>query len=141
MSRLVVDASVAVKWFLPEAQSEAARALLRPGHDLIAPELIYAELGSALLKRVRKGEIGEGVSDTIFTLARELRMDIHPISPLLEATLRLCMAHKQTFYDSLYLALALAQDARLVTADRPFFDAIRASSLSPHVLWVEEEIE
>ena len=57
MSRLVVDASVAVKWFLPEAQSDAARALLGSGHDLIAPELVYAELGIALVKRVRKGEI------------------------------------------------------------------------------------
>lgn len=140
MSRLVIDASVAVKWFLPEEQSEAARALLRPGHDLIAPELIYAELGSALLKRVRKGEIGEDVAARIFTLARELSMDIHPISPLLEATLRICAGHKQTFYDSLYLALALAQDARLVTADRRFFDAIRASSFGPDVIWVEEEI-
>lgn len=140
MSRLVVDASVAVKWFLPEEQSEAARALLGAGHELIGPELIYAELGSALVKRVRKGEISEDTAIDIFTMARSLGMDIHPIEPLMEATLRLCGAHQQSFYDSLYLALAMALDARVVTADRPFYDAIRASSLAPQMLWVEEEI-
>jgi predicted nucleic acid-binding protein len=139
LSRLVVDASVAVKWFLPEAHSEAARALLGAGHELIAPELIYAELGSALLKRVRKGEIEEAVAAEIFSLARGLRMDIHPMEPLLEATLRISATHRQTFYDSLYLALALGRDARLITADRPFYDAIRASNLAPQMVWVEEE--
>ena len=76
----------------------------------------------------------------MFTLARGLGMDIHSVEPLLEAALRICAAHQQSFYDSLYLALALAQDARLVTADRPFYNAIRASNLSPHMLWVEEVI-
>jgi predicted nucleic acid-binding protein len=141
LSRLVVDASVAVKWFLPEAQSGAARALLGAAHELMAPELIYAEIGSALLKRVRRGEIGESAVIEIFTMAGGLGMDIHPIEPLLEPALRISAAHRRSFYDSLYLALALGQDARLVTADRPFHDAIRISDLGRYVLWVGDEVE
>ena len=48
MSRIVIDASVAVKWFLPEQDSDAARAILHFGHDLLAPDLLYAEVGSVL---------------------------------------------------------------------------------------------
>ncbi len=38
MSRLVVDASVAVTWFLPEVHGDVALRLLDPRHDLLAPE-------------------------------------------------------------------------------------------------------
>ena len=41
---LVVDCSVAVKWFLEEPGDREALALLRAGERLIAPELIIAEL-------------------------------------------------------------------------------------------------
>ena len=43
MSVLVVDASVVVKWFVPEIHSDAARRLLVLPHEYIAPDLLFAE--------------------------------------------------------------------------------------------------
>ena len=43
MKRLVVDASVAVKWYVPEIHSEAAAKLLSGPYELIAPDLILPE--------------------------------------------------------------------------------------------------
>ena len=39
-AHFVVDASVAIKWFVPEIHAEAARRLLREGITLLAPDLI-----------------------------------------------------------------------------------------------------
>jgi predicted nucleic acid-binding protein len=64
VSRYVVDASVAVKWYLPEPESDAAGRLLDPEHDLIAPDLLFAEVGNALWKRWRRGEIGSATCAT-----------------------------------------------------------------------------
>ena len=54
MSLFVVDASVAIKWFLPEIHSDAALPLLAHKHLLHAPDLIFSEFGNVLWKRVRK---------------------------------------------------------------------------------------
>ena len=140
MSRIVVDASVAVKWFLPEEQSESARSLLRSGHQLFAPELIYAEVGSVLRKRARGGEIQDAVALDVLAMLRALRMDIHSMRPLLEAAWRVSTACQISFYDSVYLALAVAQDAKVVTADRRFYNSILASDLGEHMLWVAEKV-
>ena len=42
----VVDASVAAKWLVPEADSPLAEALL--DDDLLAPDLLFAEVGNIL---------------------------------------------------------------------------------------------
>ena len=52
----VVDASVAIKWFLPELYGDAALRLLREGHSLVAPDLLFPEVGNVLWKRVRRRE-------------------------------------------------------------------------------------
>jgi predicted nucleic acid-binding protein len=44
---LVVDASVAVKWYVPELDSQRAHLILAGGHRLIAPDLLLAEVGNA----------------------------------------------------------------------------------------------
>ena len=54
---MVIDASVAVKWVVPEVGSEAAIVLL--GRELWAPSLWLAEAANALLKKSRRGEITE----------------------------------------------------------------------------------
>ena len=52
----VVDAGVAVKWFVPEIHSAPALRLLRKRFDLQAPELIRVEFGNILWKKCRAGE-------------------------------------------------------------------------------------
>ena len=48
MSCYVIDASVAVKWFVPETYSQAALHFLDVDHELIAPDLLIPELGNTL---------------------------------------------------------------------------------------------
>jgi predicted nucleic acid-binding protein len=44
--RLVIDASVAVKWVVPEPESDRAEALL--DHPLVGPDLLFAECANVL---------------------------------------------------------------------------------------------
>jgi predicted nucleic acid-binding protein len=53
--RLVVDASVAVKWVIAEGGSDSAERLL--DHPLVAPDLLFAECANILSKKVRRGEV------------------------------------------------------------------------------------
>jgi predicted nucleic acid-binding protein len=53
----VVDANIAVKWFLEERGSKAAEALLSGPDKLIAPALIRVEVAAAITRKVRLGEI------------------------------------------------------------------------------------
>ena len=52
---IIVDASVIVKWFIPEVGNVAAKALLSAADELMAPELARVEVASAL---IRKGSVG-----------------------------------------------------------------------------------
>lgn len=115
---MVVDASVAVKWVVPEAGSDAATDLL--GRELSAPTLWLAEAASALRKKKRRGEITEDE-------ARERAQDLAdaPIEPielpiLLPSAMRIASELDHSIYDCFYLAAALLRDAPLVTADRRF---------------------
>jgi predicted nucleic acid-binding protein len=115
---MVIDASVAVKWVVPEVGSDAASDLL--GRELWAPSLWLAEAGSALLKKTRRGEI---TVDEARLRAQDL-MDapIEPIelSVLLPNAMRMASELGHSIYDCFYLAAALLRDTTLVTADRRF---------------------
>ncbi len=135
---MVVDASVAVKWFVREVHAEAAMRILDSNYELIAPDLIWAEFGNVLWKRRRRGEI------TLVT-ARAIPLDFKrfpfatiPIVPLVEAALEIADRLRRSVYDSLYLALAEHRECRLVTADRRFFDAASDSALAVHMLWLAD---
>jgi predicted nucleic acid-binding protein len=54
---LVVDASVAFKWFADEEGPDRAVALLDRGEPMVAPELILAEVCNAAWKSLRRREL------------------------------------------------------------------------------------
>lgn len=56
MSVFVVDASVVIKWFVPEIHSDAARRLLGLPHQYLAPDLLFAETANAIWKKIKRGE-------------------------------------------------------------------------------------
>ena len=136
--RLVVDASVAVKWFLPEVHSQAASRLLKGEFELLAPDLIWSELGNVLWKRWRRRELTREAASEIIGDFKRYPLRIVRSGPILDVTWRLAGTVNRCFYDSLYLALAETQQCALVTADLNFFNALKGSSLSASMLWVEE---
>ena len=134
MRRVVVDASVVLKWLRDETDADWARALARqPDTRLLAPELLLSECANVLWRIQRRGEATpEHVVGLLADLiANPLAIEVMPRSVHgLALGLALRMAHP--VYDCLYLALALDRDAALATADRRFAAAIqRAAALPP----------
>ena len=138
MTRLVVDASVVIKWFVPEPHAEAARALLRAGLSLLAPDLIRAEVGNVLWKRWRRGELDAAEVDAALADFRRFPLEVHSAEPLLESAWAIARETGLTVYDGLYVALAVAQTAPLVTADRRLYEALRGGALATACRWIED---
>jgi predicted nucleic acid-binding protein len=121
---MVIDASVAIKWVVPEVGSEAASGLL--GRELWAPWLWLAEAAGALLKKTRRGEI---TRDEARLRAQDLAdAPIEPIELpiLLPSAMRVAGELGHSIYDCFYLAAALLRDTTLVTADRRFVAKVAA---------------
>jgi predicted nucleic acid-binding protein len=136
LTAFVVDASVAIKWVLPEIHSDAARRLLVKRPRLSAPDLIWAEAGNIVWKRWRKGEVPEATS--VLRDIRELKLEIQPSEPLMDAAWEVASAFNRSFYDSLYLALAIREGCMLVTADLRLYNALRGSTLASRLLWIAD---
>lgn len=119
MRRLVVDASVAAKWLLPEPGSDAAvRLLEKEDVAFHAPELFDAELGNVFWKRVQRRQLDAIEATEMIALVTRMPVTRHSHADLLEPAFALAIELSITVYDALYVALALALDAPLATADR-----------------------
>ena len=119
--RLVIDGSVAVRWCFDEPGSQAARGLLlreRSGElDLVAPELIGAEVVNAIWKKVRRGQCSALLALEALTLWAEGRPELLPTARLEPVALDLALQLGHSAYDCFYLAAALDLSASLATAD------------------------
>jgi predicted nucleic acid-binding protein len=138
VSLFVVDASVAIKWFLPENHSDAALRLLAQQHTLYAPDLIFSEFSNVLWKRVRKNEISKSEADSTLEGLLALHLQVQPSQSLIPLALEIACRVNRTVYDSLYLAAAMALPSLLVTADAKFYRALSKGPLSAQLLWVED---
>lgn len=77
MSRYVVDASVAIKWFLPEIHSKAALRLRSSRYRLHVPALMTLELGNVLVKRIRRGQLTRAEGDVVLKELTQLPLQRH----------------------------------------------------------------
>lgn len=136
----VIDTSVALKWYIPEAGFAEARRYLGPGIDRHAPDLLPLEGAHALLKRTRDSDPARHLSIEDARMVAEALRDSapirsHPCGPLLAPALALALEIGASVYDGLFLALAIRQGGRVVTADRKFHDKICSSSHASHARW------
>ena len=137
MNHLVVDTSVAAKWFLDEDHREAGRRVLARGSGFSAPELMLIELDNVFWKRVRRGELKPADAAAARKLLKKIPIKYYPDSDLRERAFSLSLATDCAVYDCLYLALALRLSGKLVTADRKFFRAVSRGPLQSYVVWIE----
>jgi predicted nucleic acid-binding protein len=128
---IVIDASVAVKWIVPEAGSDAAAALR--DEELVAPVLWLAEAGNALWRMVRNGEFAADEAHARLLGLLNAPVVAAPIEPHIGSALRLATELGHPIYDCLYLAVAVQFDTDVVTADRRFVEAVTRSRYAGRV--------
>ena len=138
MSVFVVDASVVLKWFVPEIHSDAACRLLSATHQYLSPDLLLPEVGNAIWKKVRRGELtaeeGQRLAADISSVAvetvstRGLMIDAHALA----------ITTGLTVYDAMYLALAVRLKTEMITADERLSRTVAAHPMTAaHVRLVQ----
>jgi len=122
---LVVDASVALKWVIEEDGAAAARQLILD-EMLAAPDLLFIECANVLWAKARCGQISAADARTALAAIESAPVRAVPVRAHAAAAQAIALELDQTAYDSLYLAVALAERAVLVTADEAFARAALA---------------
>ena len=138
MMQLVIDSSVAIKWFVPEPLSDKAALILddyRAGAiEFCAPDLLFAEIGSIVWKKqTLQGFPAADAARTLHDL-QQIQWSILASRNLLDEAFRLAVQHRRTVYDCLYVAASLRLNCPLVTADERLVNAISGSL--PNVEWL-----
>jgi predicted nucleic acid-binding protein len=139
---LVLDASVAIKWYVPEVHSPAALRFMAPDFVMHVPSFFAAECGNTIWKKVaQRGELtadrGRAILDELLTYPRQVH-DAESLAPM-AFDLALAVGNARlALYDFLYVALAIGLDCRLVTADRVFYDALAPGPYGPYLAWVAD---
>ena len=119
--RYVLDSSVALKWYLPEADSAQAlqlRADFQAGlHELLAPDILPVECAHALTRAERRGIIAVGDADLHLLDLLAAGVLQHSHQSVLRRAVAISSAARMGVYDSIYIALAECERCELITAD------------------------
>ena len=116
--KLTVDASIVVKWYIPEKYSEEARLLLAHRLERHAPVILLAEFANTIWKKARRNEIAD--PQRYFDELPHLRevVVLRAGDDLIERAAQIAVEIDHPVYDCLYLACAEATRSMLVTADQ-----------------------
>ncbi len=115
---IVLDASVVAKLLVEEPGSAEARALVSEIASASAPDLLIAEVGNMLWRRVRAGTTPREAVGELLRIVPTIVADLLPLRPLGPAALQIAVRREHPIYDCFYLALAQREGLPLATADR-----------------------
>jgi len=131
VTTFVLDASVAAKWFLPPAAenlSVAAHALLERHEkgraEFLVPDVFWAEAGNIFWKAVRTGRFSRANAEKSLMVLKSGRLTTISSITILETAFSIATGFGRSFYDSLYVALAVESGVNLITADEKLVNAL-----------------
>ena len=126
MSRVVIDAAVAVKWVVSEAGSGKAADLRR--YDLVAPDIIVLDWAEILTAKASRGEISASEAGQRLKALMGAPMTLAPLQPLIARALDIAAEIGIGVRVATYLALAVTEKCQLMTADRELVDRVSGGS-------------
>lgn len=133
MKDTVIDASVALKWFVWEDGSEQALQLLDTITTFYVPDIFLMELDAILSRKVRKREMKTTDAWEKWVQIRKLPYLPTPYDKIEEFTFRLSTEFSITLYDATYLATAVDREATLYTADKRLLNGMSTTPFAKHV--------
>ena len=133
MNRLVLDASVAAKWYLPDETepfaTQAIALFYSYAHgtiEILVPDLFFAEMGQIFWKAERSGRCLPTLGEASIAALIASPLLTFGSAGLIQAALIIARRHRRTVYDSLYIALAVQESATMITADEKLANAVAA---------------
>jgi predicted nucleic acid-binding protein len=136
----VVDASVAVKIFIPESHSAIAKdIMLQPGTKHV-PDLFRVEVVSVLCRKIQIGELSADEGREAVSAFMQLPLQSYSTADLLVPAFEIALESSQYIYDCVYLTLAVQLNIKMVTADRRFCKAIQKTGFRNHIDWIEDAL-
>ena len=120
---IVVDASVAAKWFIREVGREEALKVLDAA-ERHAPDLIVAEIANVACKKAIQGEVTHDQARFICASVRHYFSVLHSGEALVSRAIGIALQLGHPIYDCFYLACADRIGSRLVTVDRRLLASI-----------------
>lgn len=137
-STAVLDASVAVRWVVPERGSEQAAELLSRPIFWIAPRLMITEAAAAMRRKVVAGELRAETAlqalDAIVAAVEDGTIRLADDEDVVTIALALALTLEHKVPDCLYLALAEREGAMLVTADRRLDELARRRGIASELI-------
>jgi len=129
LARIVLDASAAVRVIQASELSEELLRHLEHASLVVTPDLYCSEVGNALWKYVRAGELS--LEDATERLEEALNLTdlMVPDSQLIAEALAAAAMYQHPVYDMMYAVLARRHGATLVTVDRSFASRLRGMQI------------
>jgi predicted nucleic acid-binding protein len=131
----VIDASVAVKLFLPEPLAAEAATLVRlssdPANAFHVPDLFYVECANIFWKQAKRGNTTAARVQADTALLRAWPLISTPKFDLITPALSIALANDITAYDACYVALADRLGVPLITADQKLQTKLAGMSYAP----------
>jgi predicted nucleic acid-binding protein len=123
----VLDASVVLKWWIEEEDSDKAIWILNRYKEemleIAAPDLLIYEIANVLRYNLRftTDEIRECIKDLL-----ELELDIiAPVEIVIDLAVETARQREISFYDGLYVTMAQGLGFQLITADEKLYQKVR----------------
>jgi predicted nucleic acid-binding protein len=129
----VIDASVAVRWFIYGVGNDRATPWL-DRTDLIAPDLILIEVGNAFWRYIQRGHLELQEAREILSRLPAAFSRLVPPHELVGEALGLAKEYDHPIYDCCYLALAQREGQSLVTLDRDLAKLAERSGVKAELL-------
>lgn len=130
MSKVVVDASVALAWCFPDESNRYAEAVLvaLAAHQLVEPTIWGMEIANAISVGERRARIHESEISRFLELLGSLNIveDAVRIPEVFSDVLPLARQHAIAVYDAAYLEAAIRHNASIATLDRALERTARA---------------
>ncbi len=137
MKRIVIDASVVLKWYLADEEySQKALSILDKyvsnEIDILAPSLLEYEVINGLIIAKKRGRIQEKKILTAIDGFMSLEIKLINLALYYPKVIYYCKIYNRSAYDASYLALADNEGISLVTADKGLYNVVKKD-----LKWVE----
>jgi predicted nucleic acid-binding protein len=138
VSDLVIDASVAVKWFVSEEASDKADEVSASDYTLLAPRLIMTEVANALARKAMQNLITPTEAAEYVRTLPQFLAGLLDVDDLIEPALQNACSYRYPIYDFVYLEAARRRDTKMLTADRKFIAKVKDTNLAKLVIPLSE---